>query len=85
MNTVQIKKTLISIRADYIGMGRKNSTQDCIIIDTIMRLYYETDWLDAEECIFLFKNYVRKGVLDFPEAKRMAMQRRLRSCMNVIR
>jgi hypothetical protein len=46
MNAIQTKKMLHNIEADYIGMGRKSVKQDNIIIDTIMHLYYVTDWLD---------------------------------------
>lgn len=75
MNTREIEKMLNNIEADYIGMGRKSVEQDNIIIDTIMHLYCVTDWLDWEECKWLFINYIEKGILDFPEAHKMAYKR----------
>lgn len=75
MNAIQIKKMLHNIKADYIGMGRKSVKQDNIIIDTIMHLYYVIDWLDWEECKWLFIHYIETGILDFPEAQKMARRR----------
>lgn len=75
MNTREIEKMLHNIEADYTGMGRKSVEQDNIIIDTIMHLYCVIDWLDWEECKWLFMNYIEKGILDFPEAHKMALKR----------
>lgn len=75
MNTTEITKILHNIKADYIGMGRKSVKQDDIIIDTIIHLYCVTDWLDWEECKWLFINYIEKGILDFPTAQKMARRR----------
>lgn len=71
MNTKEIEKMLHNIEADYIGMGRKSVKQDNIII----HLYCVTDWLDWEECKWLFINYIEKGILDFPTAQKMARER----------
>lgn len=75
MSAKEIKKMLHIIEADYIGMGRKSVDQDNIIIDTIMHLYCIADWLDWEECKWLFMNYIEKGILDFQEARKMAYKR----------
>lgn len=75
MNAREIAKMLHNIEADYIGMGRKSVKQDDIIIDTIMNLYCVTDWLDWEECKFLFMDYIKHGSLNFPEAQKMARRR----------
>lgn len=75
MNTKEIEKMLHNIHVDYLGMGRKWNQQDMIIIDTIMHLYYVTDWLDWEECKYLFIHYIETGILDFPEAQKMARRR----------
>ena len=75
MNERQINAMLNNMEKDYVGMGRKSVRQDKIVIDTIMRMYNATDWLDWEECKFLFSNYVETGVLDFPTAQKMARAR----------
>lgn len=75
MNERQINTMLNNMEKDYVGMGRMSVQQDKIIIETIMRIYNVTDWLDWEECKYLFSNYVEKGILDFPTAKAMAMKR----------
>jgi hypothetical protein len=75
MNTREIEKMLHNIHVDYLAMGRKWNQQDMIIIDTIMHLYYVTDWLDWEECKYLFMHYIETGILDFPEAQKMARKR----------
>ena len=75
MNTIQIEKMLHNIETDYIGMGRKSVEQDNIIIDTIMHLYCVTDWMDWEECKYLFMYYIKTGILNFPEARKMARRR----------
>ena len=78
MNERQINIMLNNMENDYIGMGRMSVQQDKIIIETIMRIYSVTDWLDWEECKYLFSEYVEKGILDFPTAKKMAMERQNR-------
>ena len=75
MNTREIEKMLHNIHADYLGMGRKSVEQDNIIIDTIMHLYCVTDWIDWEECKYLFMYYIETGILNFPEARKMARKR----------
>lgn len=40
-----------------------------------MHLYYVIDWLDWEECKWLFIHYIETGILDFPEAQKMARRR----------
>lgn len=78
MNERQINTMLNNMENDYIGMGRMSVQQDKIIIETIMRIYSVTDWLDWEECKYLFSEYVENGILDFPTAKKMAMERQNR-------
>ena len=78
MNERQINTMLNNMENDYIEMGRMSVQQDKIIIETIMRIYSVTDWLDWEECKYLFSEYVEKGILDFPTAKKMAMERQNR-------
>lgn len=78
MNERQIKAMLDNMEKDYIGMGRMSVQQDKIIIEAIMRIYSVTDWLDWEECKYLFSEYIERGILDFPTAKKMAMERQNR-------
>lgn len=75
MNAKEIKKMLLNIKADYIGMGRKWHQNDESVMDLIMRIYYQTEYIDWEECKWLFMNYLQKGILDFPEAKIKASYR----------
>lgn len=75
MNTREIEKMLHNIEADYIGMGRKSVEQDNIIIGAIIHLYCVTDWMDWEECKWLFVNYIEKGILNFPKAHKIALKR----------
>ena len=75
MNTTEITKMLHNIKTDYVGMGRRINPQDDIIINTIIHLYCITDWLDWEECKWLFMTYIEKGILDFPTAQKMARKR----------
>lgn len=69
MNGLQTEKILRHIKADYIGMGRRWHKNDDVIMNTIMQIYYQTDYIDWEECKWLFTNYLDRGVLDFAEAK----------------
>lgn len=75
MNAVKIKKMLENIKTDYVGMGRNWNPNDDLIIELLMNLYYQTEWLDWEEIKWLFINYLNHGVLDFSQAKRMAHKR----------
>ena len=75
MNAVKIRKMLENIKADYVGMGRHWHPNDDSIIELLMSLYYQTEWLDWEEVKWLFVNYLDHGILDFPQAKKMAHKR----------
>ena len=75
MNAIQIRKMLLNIKADFIGEGRPWHKNDDVILNTIMRVYYNTDIIDWEECKWLFVSYLQKGILDFPKATQMARKR----------
>lgn len=48
---------------------------DDSIMELLMQVYYQTDYIDWEEINWLFTTYLQKGILDFPEAQKMAMKR----------
>lgn len=75
MNAIQIRKMLKNIKADFIGEGRLWHKNDDVVMNAIMRVYYNTDCIDWEECKWLFVNYLQKGILDFPKATQMARKR----------
>ena len=75
MNAVKIRKMLDNIKADYIGMGRHWHTNDDSIMELLMTLYYQTEWMDWEEVKWLFVNYLENGILDFSQAKKMTYKR----------
>ena len=75
MNAVEIRKMLNNIKADFIGMGRPWYDNDDSVIELLMSVYYQTTEIDREEVKWLFINYLQKGIIDFPEAKRMAQVR----------
>lgn len=76
MNAMQIRKMLLNIKADFIGMGRPWHSNDDTILEAIMQIYYQTDIIDWEECNYLFVNYLEKGILDFPKALASARKRK---------
>lgn len=75
MNAVEIRKMLNNIKADFIGMGRPWHENDDSVIELLMSVYYQTAEIDWEEVKWLFINYLQKGIIDFPEAKKMAQIR----------
>lgn len=75
MNAVQIRKMLNNIKADFIGMGRPWHKNDDSVLELLMSVYYQTVEIDYEEVKWLFINYLQKGIIDFPEAKKMALKR----------
>lgn len=75
MNAMQIRKMLLNIKADFIGMGRNWHNNDNSVMELLMQIYYQTDYIDWEEVKWLFITYLKKGILDFPTAKKMAMKR----------
>ena len=75
MNAMQIRKMLNNIKADFIGMGRNWHNNDDSIIELLMQIYYQTEIIDWEEVKWLFITYLKKGILDFPTAKKMATKR----------
>lgn len=75
MNAIQIREMLLNIQKEFIGQGRPWNINDDTIMETIMRVYYQTEYIDWEECKWLFVNYLQKGILDFPKATRMARKR----------
>ena len=75
MNAIKIRKMLNNIKADYVGMGRHWHANDDSIIELLMSLYYQTEWLDWEEVKWLFVNYLDHGGLDFAQAKKIAHKR----------
>lgn len=75
MNAMQIRKMLNNIKADFVGMGRKWHDNDDSIIELLMQIYYQTEIIDWEEIKWLFITYLKKGILDFPTAKKIATKR----------
>lgn len=75
MNAMQIRKMLNNIKADFVGMGRKWHDNDDSVIELLMQIYYQTEIIDWEEVKWLFITYLKKGILDFPTAKKMAIKR----------
>ena len=75
MNTIQVRKMLNNIKADFVGMGRPWHENDDSVIELLMSVYCQTVEIDWEEVNWLFTNYLQKGIIDFPTAKRMALKR----------
>ena len=75
MNAVQIRKMLNNIKDDFIGMGRLWHKNDDSVLELLMSVYYQTVEIDYEEVKWLFINYLQRGIIDFPEAKKMALKR----------
>ena len=75
MNAMQIRKMLLNIKADFIGMGRNWHNNDDSVMELLMQIYYQTEIIDWEEIRWLFITYLQKGILDFPTAKKMATKR----------
>lgn len=75
MNAMQIRKMLLNIKADFIGMGRNWHNNDDSVMELLMQIYYQTEIIDWEEIKWLFITYLQKGILDFPTAKKMAIKR----------
>lgn len=75
MNAMQIRKMLNNIKADFIGMGRHWHDNDDSVMELLMQIYYQTDYIDWQEVKWLFINYLKKGILDFPTAKKMTIKR----------
>ena len=75
MNAMQIRKMLLNIKADFIGMGRNWHNNDDSVMELLMQIYYQTEIIDWEEVKWLLITYLEKGILDFPTAKKMALKR----------
>ena len=75
MNAMQIRKMLLNIKADFIGMGRNWHNNDDSVMELLMQIYYQTEIIDWQEVKWLFITYLEKGILDFPTAKKMAIKR----------
>ena len=75
MNTIQVRKMLNNIKADFVGMGRPWHENDDSVIELLMSIYYQTAEIDWEEIKWLFVNYLQKGIIDFPTAKKIALKR----------
>lgn len=75
MNAMQIRKMLLNIKSDFIGMGRNWHNNDNSVMELLMQIYYQTEIIDWEEVKWLFITYLKKGILDFPTAKKMATKR----------
>lgn len=65
-----------NIKVDYIAKGRPWKDDEDIIIDILMRVYLKHDDIDHEEIKWLFVHYMKTGELNFPEAVKMARQRK---------
>ena len=74
MNMVQVQKMLINVYRDYIGMSRRQSEMDKSVLSFLMQEYSQT-CMDWEEIQWLWIQYLKKGVLDLPEAMKRAKLR----------
>lgn len=74
MNMVQVQKMLINVYRDYIGMSRRQSEMDKSVLSFLMQEYSQT-CMDWEEIQWLWIQYLKKGVLDLPEAMKRARLR----------
>lgn len=74
MNMAQVQKMLINVYRDYIGMGRRQSEMDKSVLSFLMQEYSQT-CMDWEEIQWLWIQYLKKGVLDLPEAMKRARLR----------
>ena len=69
MNVMEIK-TMMCEMADKPLTTNDNSVMECIL-----QVYCQTAEIDHEEIRFLWGNYLKKGILDFPTALQMARKR----------
>ena len=69
MNAMEIK-TMMCEMADKPLTTNDNSVMECIL-----QVYCQTVEIDHEEIRFLWENYLKKGILDFPTALQMARKR----------
>ena len=69
MNAMEIK-TMMCEMADKPLTTNDNSVMECIL-----QVYCQTAEIDHEEIRFLWENYLKKGILDFPTALQMARKR----------
>ena len=69
MNAIEIK-TMMCEMADKPLTTNDNSVMECIL-----QVYCQTIEIDHEEIRFLWENYLKKGILDFPTAMKMARKR----------
>ena len=58
-----------------IQVGRPWHENDDSVIELLMSIYYQTAEIDWEEIKWLFINYLQKGIIDYPKAKKMAQIR----------
>lgn len=49
MNAMQIRKMMLNIKADFVGMGRSLHNNDDSVIEFLMQIYYQTDYIDLQE------------------------------------
>lgn len=75
MNAMEIKTMMQKIANNYTNAGRPWNANDNSVMECIMQVYYQTTEIDHEEIRFLWKNYLKKGILDFPTALQMARKR----------
>ena len=69
MNAMEIK-TMMCEMAD-----KPLTTNDNSVMEYILQVYCQTVEIDHEEIRFLWENYLKKGILDFPTALQMARKR----------
>ena len=69
MNAMEIKNMMCEM-ADKPLTTNDNSVMECIL-----QVYCQTIEIDHEEIRFLWENYLKNGILDFPTALQMARKR----------
>ena len=75
MSMLEIKIMMQEIANNYTYTGRPWNANDNFVMECILQVYCQTAEIDHEEVRFLWENYLQKGILDFPNAMKMARKR----------
>lgn len=75
MNTIEIKNMMQEMANNYTYTGRPWNANDNSVMECIIQVYCQTTEIDHEEVSYLWGNYLKKGILDFPTAMKMARKR----------
>ena len=75
MNTIEIKNMMQEMANNYTHAGRPWNANDNSVMECIIQVYCQTTEINHEEVSYLWENYLKKGILDFPTAMKMARKR----------